>query len=110
VLVTRPVRRCRRSELTKAAAITVIPVTAIGTDKLSIWATTWTRAAPTAQTSTAAAAQAINRHTTPDALARKLARPASHAAFAFPLMTMAAMSPSPEPAARPYPEPAARSY
>ena len=90
-----PARSCRCSALTKAAAITVIPVTAIGAGKLSIWSTNWSRAAPTAQTITAAAAQAIARRTTPDALARKLARPVSHVAFAFPLMTMAAMSPSP---------------
>ncbi|MGO9781130.1 MAG: hypothetical protein ACLPKE_25475 [Streptosporangiaceae bacterium] len=81
--------------MSKAAASTVIPVTAIGAEKLSIWATSWSRAAPTAQTITAAAAQAIARRTTADAFARKLARPVSHVAFAFPLMTIAAISASP---------------
>jgi hypothetical protein len=89
------VRSCRRSGLSKAAANTVIPVTAIGAEKLSIWATSWTRAAPAAQTITAAAAQAIARRTTPDAFARKLARPVSRVAFAFPLMRMTAISVSP---------------
>jgi hypothetical protein len=81
--------------LSKTTAITVIPVTAIGAGKLSIWATNWSKAAPTAPTITAAAAQAIARRTTPDAFARKLARPVSHLAFACPLMTMAAISPPP---------------
>jgi hypothetical protein len=71
----------------------VIPVTAIGAEKLSIWVTSCSSAAPTAQTITAAAAQAIARLTTPDAFARKLARPVSHVAFALPLMMMAAISP-----------------
>jgi ABC-type transport system involved in multi-copper enzyme maturation permease subunit len=81
--------------LSKAAATTVIPVTAIGAEKLSIWATSWSRAAPTAQIITAAAAQAIARRTTPDTVARKLARPVSRAAFAFSRMTMTAISASP---------------
>jgi hypothetical protein len=41
--------------LTRAAAITVIPVTAIGAEKLRIWAASWSSAAPTAPTMTAAA-------------------------------------------------------
>jgi hypothetical protein len=81
--------------LSKAAAITVIPVTAIGAEKLSIWATSWSRAAPTAQTITAAAAQAIARRTVADAFARKLARPVSRVAFAFLPMMMTAISVSP---------------
>ena len=87
------VRRAQRSEFSKAAAITVIPVTAIGAEKLSSWATNWIRAAPTAQTIAAAAAQAMARRTAPDAFARKIARPVSHVAFVFPLMTMAVISP-----------------
>jgi hypothetical protein len=88
-------RRCRRNELSKTMAITVIPVTAIGAEKLSIRTTNWSKAAPTAPTITAAATQAIARRTTPDTFARKLARPVSHIAFACPLMTMAAISPPP---------------
>jgi hypothetical protein len=55
------VRRYRRSELSKAAAITVVPVTAIGAGKVSICTTSWSRAAPAAHTRTAAAVQAIAR-------------------------------------------------
>jgi hypothetical protein len=40
------VRRYRRSESSKAAAMTVIPVTAIGAGKLSICTASWSRAAP----------------------------------------------------------------
>jgi hypothetical protein len=46
----------RRSELSRPAAISVIAVTAIGAGKLRIAATNWSRAAPTAQINTVAAA------------------------------------------------------
>jgi hypothetical protein len=89
------VRIRRRSELSSAAAITVIAVTAIGAGKLRSSATSWSSAAPTAQTSTAAAAQSIARRTISRAFARTPAMPVSHAAFAFCLMTMAAIVPPP---------------
>src|SRR5271165_1463262 len=50
------VRKWRRSELSRAAAISVIAVTAIGAGKLRIWAASWSSAAPTAQIMIVAAA------------------------------------------------------
>ena len=55
------VRRWRRSELSRAAAISVIAVTAIGAGKLRSSAASWTRAAATAQIRIVAAAQAMTR-------------------------------------------------
>ena len=72
--------------------ITVIPATAIGAGKLKISTTSWSSAAPTAQIMTAAAAHARARRAMSHALAHKLARPVSHAALAFPLMTMTAIA------------------
>ena len=54
-------RRWRHSEWSRAAAISVIPVTAIGAGKLSSSAVSWTKAAATAQIRIAAAAQAMAR-------------------------------------------------
>ena len=51
----------RRSELSKTTVITVITVIATGEEKLTIRAASWRRAAPMAQTITAAAAQNIPR-------------------------------------------------
>jgi len=47
----------RRSELSKTTVITVITVIATGEEKLRIMNASWSRAAPMAQTITAAAAQ-----------------------------------------------------
>ena len=89
------VRICRRSELSSAAAITVIAVTAIGAGKLRSSATSWSSAAPTAQISTAAAARSIARRIISRAFARTPAMPVSHAGFAFCQMMMAAIVPPP---------------
>ena len=72
--------------------ITVIPTTAIGAGKLTISAASWSSAAPTAPIMTAAAAHARARRAMSRARAHKRARPVSHAALAFPLMTMTAIA------------------
>ena len=88
------VRICRCSELSSAAAITVTAVTATGAGKLTSSAISWSSATATAQASTVAAAQSMARLTIPRAAARP---PARHAAFAFALMTIAAITSHPAP-------------
>ena len=68
-------------------------MTAIGAGKLSSSATSSRGTRPTAPTSTAATAKSVARRIIPRAFAHAPARPVSQAAFAFSLITTAAMAP-----------------